>query len=98
MWSIIITLYHTLLSDLLFEWLYKNDSLKALGEAGYFDDDWVAGQYDIYATVVIEDSDSIDSTEEALMNSEEDLPKVRPGSKYWDLLCFIITKNKKSIK
>ena len=69
-------------SDLLFEWLYKNDSLKALGEAEYFDDDWVAGQYDIYATVVIEDSDSIDSIEEALMNSEEDLPKVRPGSKY----------------
>ena len=71
-----------MLSDLLFEWLYKNDSLKALGEAGYFDDDWTAGQYDIYATVIIEDSDSIDSTEEALMNSEEDLPKVRPGSKY----------------
>ena len=23
--------------DLLFEWLYKNDSLKALSEAGYFD-------------------------------------------------------------
>ena len=25
------------LSDLLFEWLYKNESLKALGESGYFD-------------------------------------------------------------
>ena len=36
--------------DLLFEWLYKTESLQALSEAGYFDRYLVAGQYDLSPT------------------------------------------------
>ena len=37
----------TFLIDLLFEWLYKNEALQALGEAGYFDTYPVAKQLDL---------------------------------------------------
>ena len=45
----------TFLIDLLFEWLYKNEALQALGEAGYFDTYPVAEQLDLESLDTPED-------------------------------------------
>ena len=45
----------TFLIDLLFEWLYKNEALQALGEAGYFDTYPVAEQVDLESLNTPED-------------------------------------------
>ena len=50
--------------DLLFEWLYKNEGLKALSEAGYFDNVLVAGQYDLEDVENIEIDYSNDENED----------------------------------
>ena len=45
----------TFLIDLLFEWLYKNEALQALGDAGYFDTYPVAEQLDLESLDTPED-------------------------------------------
>ena len=47
-WSIDVYIFWWL--DLLFEWLYKNDSLKALSEAGYFDNILIENDLEITNT------------------------------------------------